>query len=151
MTLVHKTWIAARPADVWPWVADPLRVAEWNPKLVSIDRTRSGPLERDEAYTVIYRMSRRDSEMRAVVTCEELPHRLEIELRDPEWRQTRFVVESYHLDEREGGTRVVQRIDLSHSGIAWPWRLLMGLLSRFGTPQGQPYLERLRELVETGA
>ncbi|MCB1057768.1 MAG: SRPBCC family protein [Acidobacteria bacterium] len=148
MTLVHKAWIDAAPAEVWPWVADPMRVGEWNPKLVSIDRESSGELATGDTYTVLYRMNGRDSEFDAVVRRSEPPYRLEIELREPGAPRDRVIVESYRLEDREAGTRLVQRIDLSHAGIAWPWRLLMSFLTRFGTPKGKPYLLRLRELVE---
>ncbi|MDY7092650.1 MAG: SRPBCC family protein [Acidobacteriota bacterium] len=148
MKLRFEVRIAAPPQRVWPWVADPLRMARWNPKLVAIDRAASGELQAGEEYELIYRMSGRDTELRARVELAKPPVELAIRLWDEAGPHERPTVESYRLEARGDGTRLRQEIDLSRTGIPWPARLLMALLSRWGRPRDEPYLERLRRLVE---
>ena len=68
MQLRESTVILADAASVWPFLADPVLQADWNPKLVSIERERSGPVRFGERFEVIYRMSGRENHSRVEVT-----------------------------------------------------------------------------------
>lgn len=53
------------------------------------------------------------------------------------------------LTEQDDGTRVEQTIDLSRSAVPRLWRVVIGLIARFGTSVGETYLETLKREVET--
>ena len=150
MTLRDSVFIDALPQDVWPHVADPARAAQWNPKIVNVNRTEEGPLTGGEEYEMEYEMAGRRTPFRATVIELAPPRRLVLRLRQPDWPAHRYVDQAYELTTRRGGTRLRQLVDLRHSGLRWPVRALLWLLDRFGkkTKGKTPYLERLKQLVE---
>jgi uncharacterized protein YndB with AHSA1/START domain len=91
MTLREKITIHAAPEAVWSLVADPARAAEWNPKIVSVGRDRSGPLQMGERFRVVYRMSGRDTEAEAAVIDQQEPSLLVIQYRMFPWPADRHV------------------------------------------------------------
>ena len=147
MILRERVTIRATPESVWPWVADPIRVSQWNPKLIAIDRNAGGPLRLGERFREIYRMSGRDRESNCEVIELDAPYLLVVRHRlvDP---ADRFADECYRLQATSDGTRLIQEIDLARSGIAWLFQLLMWFLHTTGTPVGKRYLISLKELVE---
>lgn len=143
--------IAAPPDTVWPHIADPEKMRRWNPKIVAISRSPSGPVEAGETFWMTYRMRERQVQAAVEVVAAEPGAALSLEVR-PSTRRRRSgpIYESYALTERDGRTRVVRDIDVSKSRLPLPVRILMALLSRFGKPTETPYLARLKEIVEGG-
>jgi uncharacterized protein YndB with AHSA1/START domain len=135
MSLVERIVIAVPPERVWPLIADPVLMAGWNRKIVSIERQGSGPVGRGERMEILYRMSGRERILKVEV--------VEIEpLREMTWRHNfgedpkRYALERYALKARGAGTCVEQHLDLRHAGLPWWVRVLMAFLWRFGWKGG---------------
>ena len=148
MRIRESTIISADAAAVWPFVADPVMQAEWNPKVVSIGRERSGPVRFGERFEMIYRMSGRENQSRVEVTVARPPERVAFLHRVAGKSGEQIVEESYEISPHGDGVKVVQTIDLTRAGIAWPFRLLIWFINRFGFKTEESYLDRLRRLVE---
>jgi hypothetical protein len=151
MRLRESVIIAADALTVWPFLADPVLQADWNPKVVSIDRERSGPVQCGERFEMIYRMSGRENQSRVEVTVVE-PAKRVVFLHHTTWKsQDQIVEESYEISLHGNGVKVIQAIDLRRAGIPWPFRLLIWSIHRFGWSAEEPYLDRLKRLVERPA
>lgn len=150
MKLRESIDIAAEPIAVWPLVSDPVRMAEWNPKIVAVDRASNQPVRVGERYSMIYTMSGREQTSDVEVVAAQPP--VTVTFRNYATPATRpgFVDESYDLTFRGSSTRVVQTIDLRRSGIPWLFRVLMWLIHRYGWSNEASYLERLKRAVENG-
>lgn len=148
MILRQTVWIDAPPEEVWVFLDDPEIMKAWNPKLVSVvpnpHRTRCVGRE----YRAVYSMSGRQTECIARVEKYQPPLRLEIHVRRREDTRGKYVREIYELSAHNGGTQVTQSVDLQSWGIPSWVGLFMKLLHRFGSSVEQPYLERLKNLVE---
>jgi hypothetical protein len=123
-------------------------VAEWNPKLLSVERAGAGPLQLGERFGELYRMAGRDRATECEVVELQHPSILVIRHRLAEWSLDRYVLERYRLEQVHGSTRVVQEIDVAQSGISWPMQLLLWILHLTGEPTGTRYLVTLKEIVE---
>jgi hypothetical protein len=151
MRLRQSTIISADASAVWPFLADPVMQADWNPKVVSIDRERSGPVRFGERFEMIYRISGRENQSRVEVTVAQ-PSEHVVFLHRVTWKSAEQVVEeSYEISSRGNGVKVVQTIDLTRAGIPWPFRLLIWFINRFGWNTEEPYLDRLKRRVEQPA
>ncbi len=148
MRLIESTIIDADANAVWPHVADPLLQSEWNPKIVSIARDRDGPVLKGERFEVIYRMSSRERETQVEVKTSQRPERVVFVHRMERQSKERFVEESYEITPHAGGVKVVQTIDLSHAGFPILLRPLIWFIHRFGWSAEEPYLDRLKNLLE---
>lgn len=148
MQLTSSVRIAAPPDRVWPFVADPLLQAKWNPKLVSIDRDASGPVRQGESFGLIYRMSGRDHDSHVEIPESFFPERVTFAHSFARNGRTCKVTESYRITTVDRGTHVQQTLDMRNAGIPFPLRLLVWFLHRFGRDTEQACLDRLRELAE---
>jgi uncharacterized protein YndB with AHSA1/START domain len=148
MKLRDSIVVAANVQKVWPLVADPVLQADWNRKIVSIDRTRSGLAKFGDRFEMIYRMSGRDRESNVEVIALEPSQRI-VFRHQMTWKsRQQFVEEEYRLEPCAGGVRVTQIIDLGRAGIPWPFRALIWFIAHFGHSTEPSYLSRLRELAE---
>lgn len=148
MRLVEKVAIAAPAEVIWPYVADPVLVSVWNPKIVAVEREREGVVVEGERYGIAYRMTR---DVRAEVTVARCEPPTLVVLRNEMVEPPGVVIETLELRPGTGGTHLSQSIDLSRAGIPLPVRALMWLIHRFGRPADpdEPrYLEILRDLIE---
>ena len=122
MRLRESAIIAADAPTVWPFLADPVLQADWNPKVISIDRERSGPVQCGERFEMIYRMSGRENQTRVEVTVVQ-PAQQVVFRHHTTWKsQDQLVEESYEISSHGNGVKVVQTIDLRQAGIPWPFR-----------------------------
>src|SRR3954462_4138194 len=97
MRLRESTIVAAEASDVWPFLADPVLQADWNPKVVSIDRERSGPVRLGERFEMIYRMSGRENQSRVEVTIAQPAERVAFLHRVKGKFAEQIVEESYEI------------------------------------------------------
>ncbi len=147
MQLRESIDIAADAGAVWRFVADPVLHGRWNPKVVSVQRTSSGPVLPNERFEMVYRMSGQPRHSWVEVeTCDPLcrlvfVHRMNGGLREQVARET------YEISPSRGGVRVVQTIDLSQITAPWPWRLLLWFICPFSKSESG-YLDALKRVVE---
>lgn len=145
MQLRELIVVAAAAEDIWPWVADPVLQSGWNPRIVAVNRDAKGPARLGEKFSVVYRMSGKDTESHVEVTECQPPLRIAFE----HFQGDRQIVEEvYVIEPHSKGSRLLQTIDFSRASIPWPFRAIMWLINRFGQPQQRSFLDRLRELVE---
>ena len=153
---VHETIdIAARPEQVWPFLVDPQRMADWHAKLEEVRRSGAGPVYVGERFGTTYIMSkkkqnRQDSEAE-VLRCEPwttlvLRHRI------LEQGPNRYVEETFQLSPRAEGaeTHVEHTVDFGRAGMPLWVRALMWFITRFGEPRGEGILEPLKSTCEVG-
>jgi uncharacterized protein YndB with AHSA1/START domain len=145
----ERVKIAARPADVWPRVADPEQMKLWNDKLVACSRSLAGELRAGERYHATLEMAGKTKQFE--VTVEEVvpARRIVLCYREPNASSPREVRETLELSETRAGTSVLRIIDLRRSGIPLFWRIVIAFIQRRGKPKGKPMLEALRERVES--
>ncbi len=148
MTLRERIRIQAPPERIWPLIADPIRMADWNPRIVSVDRGSPRTLRLGQRFRLIYRMSGRDRASDAeVIECVE-PRTLVIR-HHYVWKSVdRYADERYHLIPSPGTTRSTQEIDMTGSGVSLWLQVLAWLIHRVGEPVGKPFLATLKELAE---
>lgn len=150
MTLREVIQIAAPPERVWPYVADPALMAGWNPKLVDIRRSLTGPVRLGESFEATFRMGGKDRDcVIDVIECDP-PRRLVLRHR-PREAGDRYADLAFDLSQGAGGCRLVQRFNLDHWGIHFFLRCLIRFIHIFGSPVGRTYLQQLKEQVEQEA
>jgi len=149
MAIRGTVTISAPASSVWPFIADPVLESAWNPKIVAVDRDRTGPVELAERFGMAFVMSGKESRCEAeVIECHP-PNRLLYRYRMANESRPGSVEISYDMSQTPTGTKLIQTIDMSGMRIPILLRALIALLTRFGRPTGMPYLEMLRENVES--
>jgi len=139
--------IAAEPHVIWPFVADPMRMGEWQPKISSVAPITAGEARVGARYRIVFRMSRREQPFNTTIEVFEPPARMVLL---HEGLNDRRVRETFDLlAEAHGHTRLLHRIDLSESGIPWYWKPVIAFITRFGQSQGDGPLEHLKRQVES--
>ncbi len=122
--------IAAPPDAVWPWIADPERVALWNSKLEVTGAPALEDLREGLSYGARYRL-RRATEVQAQVEVCQPPKELVVRYRlGPD----SWALEHTLLEAAGAGTRLTRTVEIRDPRIPWPARLVAGLLMRFGKP-----------------
>jgi uncharacterized protein YndB with AHSA1/START domain len=153
---VHESIdIAAQPEQVWPFLADPQRMADWHAKLEEVRRNSAGPVYLGERFGTTYIMSKKkgnqqDSEAE-VLQCDPWTT-LALRHRVPEQGRDRYVDETFQLSPRAGGaeTLVEHTVDFGSAGMPLWVRALMWFITRFGEPRGEGILEPLKRTCEMG-
>lgn len=149
MKIREKTTIDAEPSVVWPFVADPVGQAVWNPKLIAVD-CESRPVVLGQKFQAIYRMRGRDNQSDVEVTDCQAP--LRVTFRHRQQGTPGFTDEGYELTQLlNGQTRLVQVIDFGNTSIPWFFQAIIWFISRFGWDAEEPYLDRLKRIVESEA
>src|SRR5882762_6280249 len=115
--------IAAPAARIWQLIVDPVLLACWNSKIVSIDHPTDRHFRVGDRFEITFRMADRERSFKTEVMAVEplkqltLQHALDTPCEH-------FVIESYVLDSRNSTTLVEHTVDLSHSGVPLVVRLL---------------------------
>lgn len=148
MRLRESTIIAADATAVWPLLADPLLQADWNPKIVSIERERAGPVRHGERFEMLYRMGARENLSRVEVTAVQPFERVVFVHRMQGTSGEQVVEEAYEISPHGQSVRLVQTVDLTRAGIPWVAAVVVWVIHRFGRNAEKAYLARLRTLAE---
>jgi len=148
MQIRESICIHADASTVWRFVADPELQRLRNPKVVSVQRHQSQPVTFGEQFAMDYRMSGKERPTQVQVQKCEPPNRVVFQHRIASNGQEQTAQETYEISTGRDGVEVVQTIDLSGVKIAWPLRALIWFITRFGKSVEQPYLERLKQVVE---
>ena len=139
--------IDAPPERVWPHVVDLARMREWHPKLVSAEPVTSGQPRVGSTWKTVSRMGRRERRfLSRIEVCE--PFTRVVFVHQDDAKRDRFARETIELTPHGACTRIVQSLDLTQSGIALPWRLLVGFIARSGTPVGPSIFAELKRTLE---
>ncbi len=148
LELKHRVTIRAAPEVVWPFIADPARIAEWNPKLLETDRPPGLPLRIGEQFRTVGTLRGRRMQSLTSVRVYSQPQEVAFEHLIETKHGPQRAMERYMCRPRGNGTQVIHILDLSPSGISLAWRILIWLFSVLGEEQGRPQLDYLRAAVE---
>ena len=148
MILKDTVQIKSPPDTVWMFIEDPERMKSWNPKIQCISSISWGERAIGYRYRVTYVMKGKTSDFLAEIVEYRKPEKLVIRLTEGNLPRGSYVNEIYQLSATIEGTLLEQRVEIHNSGINIFLRLLIALISRFGKPTGEKYLEKLKELVE---
>src|SRR5512147_2101817 len=116
MRIREESTMRADAGRAWALVCDPRRHGEWNPRIVATEVYGDGVPGRGMRYRITYEMSGRQSEFDAEVV-EFTPAvrwaaRLVERDQGDGGHMGRFMLESYVLEPRGGGTHVVHDVDI---------------------------------------
>jgi uncharacterized protein YndB with AHSA1/START domain len=148
--MLEQIDIAAPVEVVWPFVADPVRMAKWQPKIASVTSITAGEARLGARYRIVFRMNGREQPFTTTIEKFEPPVRvvfLHVGQKERTVRETFDLAPSAD----KGHTNVRHEIDLSDSGIPWYWKPVIAFITRFGQPQGDGPLEHLKRHVESPA
>jgi uncharacterized protein YndB with AHSA1/START domain len=149
VTLRERITIKAAPERIWTLLADPAHWGLWNPKFISIIRSRSGSVVPGEQFSMVTRMKRGDTPSEIMVR-EVMPlRRVKVHQVFSQKNRTRHVEVNLELSSKNGGIEVTQSLDHRHAGIPLVFQLLLWFIHRFGKPVGAGPLERLKSLAES--
>jgi uncharacterized protein YndB with AHSA1/START domain len=148
MKLREVVDIDAPAEDVWPFIANPERMAAWHEKLLSVTRSALGTVRLGDRFDATYTMSGRQRPTSAEVVRCQPPIALTLRHRLSKLGPERFVDESYDLLPQGNATRLEQVVDFARAGLPLWARGLMWFISRFGTRTGESLLAPLKRAVE---
>jgi len=140
----------ATPERAWELLSDPALHSLWNPRIVATEVSGAGPPGLGFRYRVTYEMGGRRDTFDAEVTefSPQTRYCVRLKARNHGDGSYRGSMESYTLAPQAGGVRVQHEIRLDLSGMNGLVQLVLGFLSRIRRPQGDPYLERFRQVAE---
>jgi len=103
-------------------------------------------------YRLAYEMSGHSSEFDAEIVEFSPPRRFAARLVERNQgdgsHADRFMIESYDLLDRRGGTRILHDVAIHFAGVPWWVAALAWVITRLGKPTGQTYVEKLARLAE---
>lgn len=147
MTLRDQIDVDASPDAVWRWLADPASMTRWNPKCVRCDVGAPG-IHTGLRYKAAFRMSGPERETDCeVIACE--PNKLLVTrflMEQP--KPGGYVDETFRLEARKDGTRIIHEVDFARSGLPLWLRVLMKFMDMVGRKTGESSLDGIRHLVE---
>ncbi|MBI5632494.1 MAG: SRPBCC family protein [Nitrospirae bacterium] len=151
MKLINSIYIARPAGAVWAFLEDPANMLRWNPKVKHVSPSSFSEPQHGYRYAITYQMHERAraAEFLAEFTHFEPFSKLVIRHTGGLAPHDRVIEEIYELSEREGGTFLTQTILIENSGINLFFRFLIWIIQRWGKPAGKPYLETLKEIVES--
>jgi uncharacterized protein YndB with AHSA1/START domain len=143
----HSVEIAAAPADVFPWLADPERRLRWMGALVESESLTEGPPELGSRYRDVFEDHGQRIELEAELVEVEPGERLTARLMSKGFEST----SSQRLEAAGTGkrTRLTAAVETRYTMLAA--RLLAPLVTRHAQKQLEADLARLKELVEAEA
>ncbi len=137
-----ETILIPAPADVvWPFLVDPERLAEWNAKLLSIDRDRSGPVADGEEFDMLFSQGRGKQLLCRTTVADIVPNQRITYGYRSRWKASeQLTSETYEIRPKSSGVKVVHTVRFLRTYIPWYWLALLWFIKTFGTPIGQPFL-----------
>jgi len=150
MKLIDSIAINSPAETVWAFLVNPKNLPLWNPKVKRVSPGSFSSPRLNYRYSITYQMRER---ARATEFMAEFVHfeplvKLVIRNTGGQGPRNQVIEEIYELSERDGGTFLVQTIDIRNSGINVFFRFLIWFIQRWGKPTGKRYLETFRDLIE---
>lgn len=149
MQVNENTLINATPDQVWPFLIDPVLQASWNPKIISIDRPKDGPVTLGETYSMTAKLSGEQNTTRVEVVDLIEARLLTVQHQLTETGTGFVITETFALESNGTGTRFEHTIDLSQTPIPGILKPLIKLVMKFAKPAGTPQLGRLKQMIES--
>lgn len=149
MKLNHSVVIHAPLLRVWDALVDPSHWPDWNPQLVHVVRTQTGPLEAGEILAADFVFNGRTTPSQIKVRVLH-PHRHFTIKQRPEGRHRAKAVKiDYELEAEGERTRVTETLDLKEAGLSFFGGLALWFGHRFGGGK-LGALPRLKQRLESG-
>ncbi len=141
--------IAASPNRVWKFVGSPERWGQFDAKVEGCELVSSQGGRIGSVYTVIRRMDAKTTPTRCEIVNLQHGKRIEVseEAVDPNGPVSSAVF-TYELNDLGTSTKVTARAEISFPRMNILLKALVWFISRFGRPNGETPLIKLRRIVE---
>ena len=144
----EKVFINA-PADrIWQFIENPANLQSWNPKVKEVSVLGNASFYLGYVFGIQYEMNNRVSEFRGEIVDYRQPDRLTFHFSGGNLPPGSFVEEEFTLDRKDTVTLLQRVVRYNVSGIPLWAKTLVWLLFHLGKPTGEPYLNRLKAIVE---
>ena len=148
MKLYDHIQIDASPSSVWKVLADPNLMELWNPKCLRSD-AGNGPYGVGFVYQASFKLGDNPERLAECMIEEYEPGAsLTTKYSGSAFKRQGYVRESYRLTAKNGGTRVQQTLDFTHSEISIFIQLIMKVINAVGSAAGKGPLDGIKELAE---
>ena len=153
MHIREQVVTTAGPGRAWELIADVSIHGLWNPHVVDTQAWTAASPGVGSRYRVTYELSGRrndyDAEIVEWVPEQRFGARLEERVKGDGANLARYVVETYTIERRGSGTRVVHDVRIHHDGLPWYLRALIALVMATGHPVGKTVMQQFAELAES--
>ncbi len=139
--------LPSAPESVWPFLAEPHRWPDWNPKVVQVEGSSERGVLPGQRFWATHRLGTRQRRLLVEVAEVDEPRRLRFVSALESAPARGGGEESWEIERRAGGCRVRHRVSLSGIGMPLPIRVLAWALHRFGRPVGPTVLEALGRVI----
>jgi carbon monoxide dehydrogenase subunit G len=151
MKLSDTVVIHEPPQRVWKAICDPATWPDWNPKVVSVSRTSTGPLEVGETFTADFKLNGPPMPSQLKVRVLNPLRQLTVKQRPEGRHRSRSVKIDFEIEMEGTSTRVTQTTDITEAGLPFWARTLMWIVTRFGKAAGPSPLDGLKKHLESSS
>ena len=137
-----------QPGKVWEFIADPLLMMKWNPRIIAVVPVTAGGPQPNAEYRIRYMLVSKESNYSAEILEFEEHNRITLHLSGGDLPKRGFIQESYEIAQDSRGILLLQSIIIEKSGLGLCRRLALRLKNMIGPVSGKKYLLKLRDLSE---
>jgi len=149
MILKNNIEISVPPKKLWGFIADPVRIMSWNPKIRAVIPVTLGEPKAGSQYRIRYRLiSGEDNYASELMEFEE-PMRCVLHLKGGNLPARGYIQEIYQITEKGHGCLLTQTILIGQAGIFSPRSLHIRLRHLIGAGSARHYLQKLKKLAES--
>jgi uncharacterized protein YndB with AHSA1/START domain len=149
VTIRETAIIQCPPSSVWPFLTNAELIPRWNDKVTRLVPKSAGSFRLHYQFNVTFHLNGKEREFAAEVTEYDEPNRLIITQHSLAGEPME-ASETITLTPARQGTKIERVIKFSSKQIPWWARVLVWFITRLGKPVGEPVLEKLGRMVESG-
>lgn len=148
MILKNKIEISVPPKKLWGFIADPVRIMSWNPKIRTVIPITLGEPKANSQYRIRYRLLRGEGNYAGELMEFEEPVRCVLHLKGGNLPARGYIQEIYQISEKGKGCLLTQTILIDEAGIGFFPSLQIRLRHLLGANSARRYLRKLKQLAE---
>ncbi|NJD55996.1 MAG: SRPBCC family protein [Nitrospirae bacterium] len=149
MILKNKIEISVPPEKLWGFIADPVRIMSWNPKIRKVIPVTIGEPKAGSQYRIRYHLIGGEGNYAAELMEFEAPVRCVLHLKGGNLPTKGYIQEIYEITEKQHGCQLTQTILTDQAGIGFFRALHARLGHLLGSGSARRYLRRLKKLAES--
>jgi uncharacterized protein YndB with AHSA1/START domain len=151
MRLKDSIVINASPNKVWKYVGSPDRWGLFHAKVDGCELISGQGGRLGSVYTIGFRMGAKTTPTRCEIVDMQPGAMIQVRSTDVDPSQPgASATLTYELDDLGSRTRVRERVEFFVPGVNVVFRVIIWLISRFGRPQGETTLGKLKRMAEEG-
>jgi hypothetical protein len=148
MILKNNIEISLPPKKLWAFIADPVRIMSWNPKIKTIIPVTLGEPKAGSQYRIRYRLISGEGNYAGELMEFEEPMRCVLHLKGGNLPARGYIQEIYQISEKGNGCLLTQTILIDQAGIWFFHSLRIRLSHLLGANSARRYLRKLKKLAE---